>query len=458
MFHREELYEDVVNQNNVYAEQINKALEVVKRFILEKGLILTGGMAIDYALRSNGCKLYPDGTLPDYDFYSTEFHKHAYELAGILHNMKFENVQAINAQHISTMRVRVNYQVVADITYVPMAIMKQMPTITYQGFKVIHPHYQIIDQHISLSRPYDNPPLETVLSRFKKDIIRHGEITRVFPLTDKYNCQKLTPMEASRKIEIPIGMLKKQCLAGFAALAYWMDAAGALGWKHPDSKVYKYKLAGKKLSCVLPGKLSIYSDNFETYLQMLKKLLKSKYEAKYYNSIMEKTPRRVVCQDIEIFDNYGSLISAYKSKTLNCHVANLQLISVQMLTGWSLYKKQSYLRAYKLIDSIVRWASLEYVKQENQTSNYYMNFLPSASVYGSKNWSHAYISSQIKLLAFLGKIERPAATLPKPLFTEKINKETIKKLSEYDPTTIPSYQLDGDATEPFTMKKKLPTV
>ena len=49
---------------------ISGALDIVKKFIVDRKLILFGGLAIDYALRLKGDKIYSDTKRPDLDFLS----------------------------------------------------------------------------------------------------------------------------------------------------------------------------------------------------------------------------------------------------------------------------------------------------------------------------------------------------------------------------------------------------
>ena len=63
-------------------------------------------MAIDYAMRLKGSKLYDDDVLPDYDCYSPNHHYDAYKIAELLMSSGLKNITVINANHTSTMRVR----------------------------------------------------------------------------------------------------------------------------------------------------------------------------------------------------------------------------------------------------------------------------------------------------------------------------------------------------------------
>ena len=96
---------------------VDRALEIVRKFILERGLMLYGGMAIDCGLKAAGSEgIYPDDARPDYDVRSADSVKDAYDLADILVAEGFERVSAIRAIHAQTMRVRVNFVAVADIS------------------------------------------------------------------------------------------------------------------------------------------------------------------------------------------------------------------------------------------------------------------------------------------------------------------------------------------------------
>ena len=131
-------------------------------------------MSIDFALKlKQHDGIYKDDILPDYDFYSHQHFKDAYDLAQWLNRLGFKNISVINAMHPSTMKVRINFITIADITYIPKVILDNIPFLKYKGFHIVHPHYQMIDQHRSLSYPYENAPRETIMNRMKKDMKRY---------------------------------------------------------------------------------------------------------------------------------------------------------------------------------------------------------------------------------------------------------------------------------------------
>jgi hypothetical protein len=165
-----------------YTEQI-RAIAVVKDFAIRKGLIVYGGTAIDFALRLKGSKIYEDDTLavPDLDFYSPDSIGDAYELTEILYNAGFVGTTARQAVFISTMHVDIGENhYVADFSYYPKKLFVNLPILEYEGMKIIHPDYQRIDIHSSLSFPYDNPPMEVIFHRWKKDITRYELLTQYY--------------------------------------------------------------------------------------------------------------------------------------------------------------------------------------------------------------------------------------------------------------------------------------
>ncbi len=72
--------DEIVFNRHFQKDEILRALNIVKQFILKRKRILTGGMAIDFALKNKGKALYSDTKLPDYDFYSPQFHVDAYDI------------------------------------------------------------------------------------------------------------------------------------------------------------------------------------------------------------------------------------------------------------------------------------------------------------------------------------------------------------------------------------------
>lgn len=212
VFERSKEYEVVVTERDPVYKDLLIGIEIVKKFVADNGLILYGGSSIDYALRLHGDKIYPDNLPPDLDFYSPKNVEHAYQLADLLYYRGYKDARAINAQHMETMRVDlVDNHFIADITYRPPEVFDKLPTLVYNGMKIIHPLFQRIDLHSSLAFPYDNVPREVIFERWNKDIKRFNLLDKYFPVA------AAEPMK-TREVKAP-AVFKKYVLSGFAAYA-----------------------------------------------------------------------------------------------------------------------------------------------------------------------------------------------------------------------------------------------
>lgn len=211
---------------------IDRALEVVREFIVERQLILFGGLAIDLALRLKGGHLYADGVRPDYDFLSPRSVEDAVDLAERLHGMGFPSVAAIRAIHVQTMRVRTDFSYVADIGYCPPEIYARLPTLEWRGMRIMHPDFQRCDMHLAFCFPFNGAPREDVYNRWKKDCDRLDLLGRYWPVATTAGGVAGGKLAASKpavdtstpttvRARVPPGT----ALHGFAALA----AFGVLG-------------------------------------------------------------------------------------------------------------------------------------------------------------------------------------------------------------------------------------
>lgn len=160
----------------------DRALEIVRKFIADKKLIIYGGLSIDYALRLRGRSIYPDAQRPDFDFYSPRNVEDAYELANILQRAGFKDVGAIRAIHVQTIRVRVDFIFVADISYAPPDVFARFPTVNYEGLRVLHPDYQRLDMHLAFCFPFNGAPREDVFHRWSKDVKRFALLQETYPI------------------------------------------------------------------------------------------------------------------------------------------------------------------------------------------------------------------------------------------------------------------------------------
>jgi hypothetical protein len=202
----EEAMEVVAQGLDADGETVDRALAIVRQFIADRGLVLYGGLGLDYSLRMRGSRIYPDGERPDYDALSPRNVDDAYELADILHDLGFPRARAIPALHIQTMRVQVDFTVVADLSFAPEAVVAAMPTLDFESegsgppVRVIHPYWQYMDQHLAFCFPFRDPPREPVFHRFRKDVVRFNLLHEKYPLP-------APPLPEVRPRDAPVAVL-----------------------------------------------------------------------------------------------------------------------------------------------------------------------------------------------------------------------------------------------------------
>ena len=127
---------EIVNKNKEIQERIQTRafhdewegynlpdpLQIVKQFIMEKGLKLYGGLALNELLKKHKAEFYSDDEIPDYDVLSPDAWNHAKELSNILHKMGYPFVEArssiLNSEHHSTYKVAVDSVYVLDLTQI----------------------------------------------------------------------------------------------------------------------------------------------------------------------------------------------------------------------------------------------------------------------------------------------------------------------------------------------------
>lgn len=437
-----EAYEKLIFDRTTDKENVLRALEIVKLYIIKHKLILVGGMAIDYALRKKGKKLYPDDELPDYDFFSPNFHVDSYNIANELWKAGLRNISAINAYHASTMRVRVDFQVVADCTYVPENIFEKMPYIGWKGFRVIHPHYQMLNQHLSLSSPYAGSPWETI-HRWKKDMQRYNILDREYPVADKGGKSTIKTAKFSlKRLDI-----KNMAVNGFAAVAYWFEEAKKLGF---DSNGGDLKTSWKDNKNMIEVSIPEVSlDNFKISLSFYSEarnllelpLVKNGGNLKYYNAFLDLIPRRIVLENMEILDSRGIQRSAFPLDG-GIWIINLQGLLMYFLLNYIMYENHEFYLAYKLSYDIVKWAAEKYKASLKDNDNF-LPFLPYHKVYGTYSWHETYILQRKHFQQTLGKIPREPNGKPSVAYLETDDQYPVdKEKFDFIPSSSEVYQFD----------------
>lgn len=422
----ENFYKLLTLKRGLYSAEVQRAITVVEKYVKREKRIMVGGTAIDMALRLKGSSIYDEDELADYDFYTPEHFNDAYEIALWLVRTKYPYVTAINGMHPTTMRVRVAFEEVADVTYVPRNIYDKLPTLEYRGFRVIHPNFQIINQHRALSKPFENPPRETVLgSRWKKDMERHDILYAKYPL-ERWAASGRPSMREHR-----LPTIKDTMVGGMAAFIYWLQQAKAEGFKcDRDYGKWSYP------SCTMTGPLALY-----TYDSTL---LREHYKDRglvEHNPLLNFLPRSHRGKDIELFTIHDDIRTG---KDIGCcFMANLQLLMMYFLTKLVILRdtNEDYYEGYLTMRAMTKWAG-EKVR-DGVASKVAMDLLPSVVPFGNhENLSEAVL---IRRFFFEHRNERLPPLQPKQLQTYTVVRNNIPdSMRRFDYRKSWIFAIDGE--------------
>lgn len=364
VFSNSKLYKTIAEKRSVGFEFIEKALEIVLKFIIDKKRIVYGGMCLDLALKSAGQPgIYSDDTLPDYDYMTPDFYNESNELANILYEAGLPNISAINASHFSSRRVRVNFFPVADLSYIPDNIYQKLPYIIigdkvksirqYKGLRILHPDFQRNDLHRSFNIPFSNPPMEVILHRLEKDQKRFRLLNSVYPiemnteLLKKNNPKseniKIIEIQAQKEYfnsGVIAGIFNYGLLVKFIELLInpgisqiytYLENSGTLDLIYQlwEQIIYfKTEIQNDKIILGLPE--SFKKINFITIVSDFPLDVAEKIKNKnkniittYFNKYLDNLrPKTILLENeiykYELFDNHGELLPCYNlQKTVN---------------------------------------------------------------------------------------------------------------------------------------------
>jgi len=121
-------------------------LNIVSEYIINKKLLLYGGLAINLLLPKK-YKFYKEYTLNDFDCYSNNAYKDTIELSKILRERGVKYIKVRRAIHKETYRIYVNKKQIIDITNISNNVYqnlykyfnKELPTLKYykDNYKII---------------------------------------------------------------------------------------------------------------------------------------------------------------------------------------------------------------------------------------------------------------------------------------------------------------------------------
>ena len=411
---------------------------------------MVGGMSIDLALRLKGISLYDDNTLPDYDFYSSTNWLDSYGIIYILYKTGLTDLSVINAMHQTTMRVRISGITVADCTYIPKIILDKIKFIEYGGgLHIIHPYYQYMDQHRSLSYGYENLDLDrpTIKYRWLKDMHRYDLLWQHYPLIfNQKDDSKNKQINNYKLINIKINITNiiNNCVTGICGLLFWIKWA-------TDNYKFKSKYDIKKIigdieinresilfSIPIGHYLSIYTNNIENTHNIFSENYKNK-STKFYRKYLATFPRKIIIGDIEIFDIKNNWIAAYKDVSTNMHICNLQPIMLYSLYNFNFKGEYLYYICYMVSRELLEFAIKKNIYE----------LLPTADYYGNANISDVYALSAHKFKNRKNKMiinNQPRHIYDKDLLQTNPQIDEAYKFKVEDSDI---YDIDGEECAPF---------
>ncbi len=444
-------YKDLLISHSPDSILILRCLDIVRRYLVREKRIIVGGMAIDFALRLKGRKLYNDDDVPDYDFISPRHWEDAYEIAQWLvrTEVKAADLDVINATHPTTMRVRVTYESVADSTYMPQKIFDVIPRLNYKGLDFAHPYYQYMDQHRALSMGYENIGLgrPVMLNRWKKDMDRYDMLWDHYPLRwvgDK-PVLKIVPEQV-----LTLDIVDLQCFTGFAALNYWTGWAKQKGFK-PYHELGKFDITNAGIVYSLPEDshgISLYSNNITSLYNTIKDKYRPQNE-RFYRRFQDKFPRKVVIDNSwEILDNKHNWIAAHKiiHNNNNIWIANMQTIMLYFITNFVLLNKlkkenrgYSFFVGYMVARDLVVFGA----------TNGLNELLPTVEYYGTEIMSESLELAKLKLMKrYDEKIKIPKQ--PHRVYERDLRTKTIPDMYYgFNPAESSLFDNDGDQCAAF---------
>jgi len=441
----DEWWEDVVIKNDVNYASTKRALEITEQFIGDNNLILIGGMAIDMSLKILGKPgIYSAEKLPDYDFLSPDSVKHAANLAHLLCKAHLTNISAINAMHTTTVKVRCNFSPSADIGYCPMGIYDKLPVIKIGRIRVIHPHFQIIDIHRSLSYPFDRAQVigAGLFYRWKKDCTRYDLLLDAYPVdTASY---RPVPAGADSKIQITPLLLDKKllsgdCLAGWCAISYWANG---------DPELSKIEVPNGE-------PIQVFTDDFSKYVSRAD--IVDSDSIRYFEAIMGHLPRHVKLtisgQKYEVFDNFGALLSAERVSLADESGDDIFVANMQHCMLWLM--ENIYIGARSASPDMKAFCQKKYVECATLVSRADRpGLLPSINVFGTANLDESYLIGRRKFVARLSGTKLQSSDVIDGVYPVK---PKCSAQITFDYEKSPYFAISGARTGAF-IKREIPSI
>jgi len=292
--------EEILNYESAHNEELQQALNIVKKFIQKKQRICYGGTAINMLLPKNKRFYDPNVDLPDYDFFSPSIDKDILELVGDLQKAGFKEVIHRVGIHEGTKKILVNFIAVADVSYLDIQLyniyLKESQVI--DGIHYTNPDMLRMMMYLELSRPRGE------VARWSKVYERLELLNTYFPLK---SCKKIktypeVPREL-RQIIFDFILSRERILANIELESIYKKS---LGTKNLD---YSFDKGNKSVNVFFSPDLK--KDAFD---------LKQLFDKDSLRILYVKEKGDLIQERIELYSN--SLLIAVLVKESACHSYN----------------------------------------------------------------------------------------------------------------------------------------
>ncbi len=147
--------ENKLDYDAAHNEEVLLAVEVVERFLRDKGRVCYGGQAINAHLPAKYKFYDPETTIPDYDFFTPNGKADLELLVRMFKHEGFTEIGVRPGIHEGTTKVYVNFIAVADCTEINPLFYKMIAekAVKQQGIAYMDPDTLRMMMYLELSRP-----------------------------------------------------------------------------------------------------------------------------------------------------------------------------------------------------------------------------------------------------------------------------------------------------------------
>ena len=173
------------NHHQPSIKEYQDVIKLIKDYIKKTNLIVYGGYAQNELIldKNKDDGFYREIDMPDFEIYSPDPIKHSVEMADLLYEKGYYNPKVDSAVHDGTYKIFCNLVNYSDISYMPLNIYNNCPTIKLNGIRYTHPHFMMTDAY----RVYSD--LLTSNYRLVKTFNRMSKLFNYYPIDEnlQYN-------------------------------------------------------------------------------------------------------------------------------------------------------------------------------------------------------------------------------------------------------------------------------